>query len=155
MSFSRAAIRDRITGAWRTVRRHLTLKAPLLALCFCCVASASAQGGSEPILTARPGLCILQADDSSVCEMAVELIWNAAVSGSFCLYSSLSTVALQCWQSVREGRHHYELASPQGVDFWLQRSGADLQLARITVRIVSVSQRNPQRRRRRHVWSVL
>jgi hypothetical protein len=117
--------------------------------------SARADGESEPVLTARPGLCILKEQDSSNCEMTVKLIWNTAVKDSFCLYSSVSERSLQCWAAAREGQHHFELSSPQGVEFWLQRPNSNTKLAKITLRIVSLSQRNPQRRRRRHVWSVL
>lgn len=110
---------------------------------------------AEPVLTARPGVCILENPDKAPCVMAVELAWNNNGVGNFCLYSSQSSEALQCWTSANQGQRHAELASRENVSFWLQKAPLDTHLAEITIRIVSLSQRNPQRRRRRHVWNVL
>lgn len=155
MSFSWTLKNDRSAFLKPPFGRIVSIKILLLVACFSCALPARTDDGAEPILTARPGLCILKEEGDSNCEMAVELIWNTAVSDNFCLYSSASVGALQCWQAAREGQHHFELSSPQGVEFWLQRRGSEKKLAKITLRIVSLSQRNPQRRRRRHVWSVL
>ena len=141
--------------ALRSVSGVVGMLKLLLIVFLCSGSSARAEGASDPVLTAKPGLCILKNEDNAICEMAVELIWNSAVADSFCLHSSLSASPLQCWRTVREGQHHFELSSPEGVEFWLQRPSTDTKLAQITLRIVSLSQRNPQRRRRRHVWSVL
>ncbi len=110
---------------------------------------------AEPVLTARPGVCILQSAKDAQCAMAVDLNWNDNGSANYCLYSSLVPEPLKCWQSVNQGSFHSELASRKDVAYWLERPGEEKVLAKITIRIVSVSARNPQRRRRRHVWNVL
>ena len=110
---------------------------------------------AEPVLTARPGVCILDDPKKAPCVMAVELAWNNNGAGNFCLHSSQSSEALQCWSSANRGQRHAELSSRENVSFWLQEVPDDKHLAEITIRIVSLSQRNPQRRRRRHVWNVL
>ncbi|MFT4823574.1 MAG: hypothetical protein ACI9GB_000888 [Halioglobus sp.] len=110
---------------------------------------------AEPVLTARPGVCILENPGKTPCVMALELAWNNNGTGDFCLHSSQSSEPLQCWISANQGRRHAELTSRENVSFWLQKIPDDRHLAEITIRIVSLSQRNPQRRRRRHVWNVL
>jgi hypothetical protein len=87
--------------------------------------------------------------------MGVELSWRAAAPGDYCLHDSLSEQPLACWQQLPEGSHHGELISREDVQYWLQRPGDSTRLAEITVRVVSVAKRGPQRRRRRHPWSVL
>lgn len=111
--------------------------------------------GSEPVLTARPGICILADPAKRRCEMAVDLLWNGADRGAYCLYSSTQTEALECWDNLKKGRYHFELASSKTVIFWMQRPPDAQQLSTIRVRIVSPTQRNPERRRRRHIYSVL
>jgi len=144
---------------WEAAKRYFSCASGAMKLLFivtlCYGSFARAEGASEPVLSARPGLCILKDEDSAICEMAVELIWNSALADSFCLHSSATASSLRCWRSAREGQHHFELSSREGVEFWLQRPSSDIKLAQITLRIVSLAQRNPQRRRRRHVWSVL
>jgi hypothetical protein len=97
----------------------------------------------------------LQQADAEQCVMAVELAWNSEASGSYCLYHSVSEAPLRCWEELRQGQHHSELSSREDVHYWLQRAPSQEHLAEITVRVVSLAQRNPERRRRRHVWSVL
>lgn len=109
---------------------------------------------SEPVLTARPGVCIVTDPAAPQCQMALDLMWNSALRNTYCLYSSIHSAAMRCWAGAREGRHHFELASEESVRFWLQRPPAITPMAEITVRVVRLAQRNPERRRRRHVWSV-
>lgn len=139
MSFSRIFAASRLTSTLGIVVASFSLNA--LA--------------AEPVLTARPGVCLLERPGNSPCVMAVELSWNSNGPGDYCLYSSQSDAAIACWTSAIVGQQHAELASRENVSFWLQEVPDDQHLAEITVRIVSLSQRNPQRRRRRHVWNVL
>lgn len=127
---------------------------PVLFTALCWLASQTAIA-EIPVLTAKPGLCIVQQSDVEKCVMAIELEWKAELSDSYCLYNSLNPEPLHCWENVQLGLHHSELSSREDVDYWLQRPPSSGQLARITVRIVSLAQRNPERRRRRHVWSVM
>lgn len=127
----------------------------LFCLTMLLIAVTTMADPDEVVLTARPGLCILQDPELSECMMALELKWNAARDSDLCLYHSRADAPLQCWSSVSNGRFLSKLTSHEDVSYWLQRSHADQQLARITVRVVSLAQRNPARRRRRHVWSVL
>jgi hypothetical protein len=113
--------------------------------------SSSADG---PVLSARPGLCILQDPESKQCVMGVELNWHGP-EGNYCLYDSTRSHPLACWQSSSTGEHSTELASRQDVAYWLQQDDSDSRLAEISVRIVSLAQRNPERRRRRHAWTPL
>ncbi|MFK8049488.1 MAG: DUF3019 domain-containing protein [Halioglobus sp.] len=110
---------------------------------------------AEPVLTARPGVCLLERAEKSPCVMAVELSWNSNGPGDYCLYGSQLSGAIECWTAASIGQKHVELASRENVSFWLQEVPNDEHLAEITIRIVSLSQRKPQRRRRRHVWNVL
>lgn len=105
------------------------------------------------MLTARPGLCILKDPQSQQCVMGVELSWRAP-SGDYCLHHSSDPEALFCWQDAVAGEHRTKLASREDVDYWLQRGASETHLAEITVRIVSLAQRRPERRRR-HAWAPL
>jgi hypothetical protein len=127
----------------------------LFCLAMLLVAVTTMAEPGEVVLTARPGLCILQDTELSECVMALDLKWNAARNSDFCLYHSRADAALQCWSGTSSGHYLSELASHEDVSYWLQHPGIDQQLAKITVRVVSLAQRNPVRRRRRHVWSVL
>jgi len=110
---------------------------------------------AEPVLTARPGVCILSSPGKTECVMAMDLLWNSNGAGHYCLYSSQQDAPLRCWQRASRGQAHVELASAENVSFWLQQPPQETHLAEIMVRIVSLSQKNPERRRRRHVWSLL
>jgi len=128
---------------------------PLLLGVIACLSLNTDLQAGEPVLTARPGVCILESRAKTTCVMALELTWNSNGAGNYCLHSSQQEAALQCWSLATGGQEHVELASPENVSFWLQEVPDDQHLAEITIRIVSLSQRNPQRRRRRHVWNVL
>ena len=111
---------------------------------------------AEPVLTARPGLCILERPEAERCVMALDLEWQSAVAGSYCLHYSLAEQEpLHCWPEATSGQHHSELSSREDVSYWLQFKPSAEHLAQIRIRVVSLAQRNPERRRRRHVWSVL
>lgn len=110
---------------------------------------------AEVVLTARPGLCLVETIDDEPCVMSVLLDWQALTPGDFCLYHSADDeLPLQCWNMSQNGGLRHHLSSREHVQYWLKRAGNDKRLAPITVRVVGVNQRNPKRRRRRHPWSV-
>ena len=126
---------------------------PRLALVSSLLLPIIGATAQEPVLSARPGLCIMQDADSQECVMGVELSWRGP-AGSYCLYHSNAAAPLRCWDNSTEGTHSTELASREDVSYWLQRPPADEHLAEITVRVVSLAQRRPERRRR-HAWAPL
>ena len=87
--------------------------------------------------------------------MTVQLDWTSATTEHICLYSSQQTSSLRCWTDANRGSLSNRVVASDNVRFWLQRDGDDTQLAEVTVQIVSMARRNPERRRRRHIWSVL
>jgi hypothetical protein len=117
--------------------------------------SAPLYAQTDPVLSARPGLCILQEAAADACVMAVELEWQSTSPAAYCLYHSLTPEPLQCWQNALTGILQSQLNSRVDVSYWLQLAPANNHLAEINIRVVSLAQRNPERRRRRHVWSVL
>lgn len=126
-----------------------------IALLIILIASPLQAAYSDPILTAKPGLCIIQDKQELNCTMALELKWNASEEADYCLYHSAAPEPLQCWQSARQGQFHAQLSSSEDTSYWLQRPENQQHLAQITVRVLSLAQRHPERRRRRHIWSVL
>ena len=110
---------------------------------------------APPSLTARPGLCILPNPDADQCVMTVQLDWNSSSPESLCLYSSQQNPALRCWDGVNTGSLSTRVVASDNVRFWLQRPGEEVRMAEVTVQIVSIARRSPERRRRRHIWSVL
>jgi hypothetical protein len=110
---------------------------------------------AEPVLTARPGLCILKDPDRPNCVMGIELEWRAELQGDYCLHHSAGSAPLACWETSRAGVHQTNLQSRKDVSYWLVRGRRGDPLALITVRVLSLAERNPDRRRRRHVWSLL
>ncbi len=126
-----------------------------LVLLMAALYSAALIAQSAPSLTARPGLCILPSPDAEQCTLSVQLDWTAAAQVDICLYSSQTEKPLQCWQGADRGRIISEVTASSGVEFWLQYPEQADRLAKVTVQIVRLAQRNPERRRRRHIWSVL
>ena len=110
---------------------------------------------SGPSLTARPGLCILRSPEAEQCIMPIRLDWQADELEDICLHSSQITAPLRCWQRESSGFATLEITASDNVSFWLQRSNTAERLAQLTVRIVRMARQSPERRRRRHVWSVL
>ena len=108
----------------------------------------------EVVLTARPGLCILKDPESQACVMGVQLDWSGPV-GDYCLYDSTASAPLACWQQREGASHAAELASRDDVAYWLERGASDERLAEVSVRVLSLAQRRPERRRRRHAWTPL
>ena len=108
----------------------------------------------QAVLTARPGLCILKDPETRECRMGVALSWTAP-QGDYCLFQSASSDALACWTRETSGEHRTELVSEEDVAYWLQRGESPEHLAEISVRVLSLAQRRPQNRRRRHAWTPL
>ena len=118
--------------------------------------ATSALAEQDVVLTAKPGLCILQDASTSQCWVSVELSWRAATAGDFCLHHSLApTEPLACWENASQQMHVAELVSRENVRYWLQRDASTEPLAPVTVRVLSLAQRQPNRRRRRHAWTLL
>ncbi len=108
----------------------------------------------ELVLTARPGLCILKDPDTQECVMGVALSWQGP-AGNYCLHQSGVAEPLACWTGQSAGQLQSRLASEDDVAYWLQVPPSDEHLAQILVRVVSLAQRRPERRRRRHAWTPL
>ncbi|CAA0081497.1 Uncharacterised protein [Halioglobus japonicus] len=108
----------------------------------------------EIVLTARPGLCILKEPQTRQCVMGVELSWRGPV-GDYCLYQSVVQEPLACWAGKAAGELQSRLVSEEDVTYWLQRTLSQEHLAEVVVRVVSLAQRRPQNRRRRHAWTPL
>lgn len=137
-------------GFWRLAFKRPLL--PLLALALLLATQATAQ--DETVLTARPGLCILKDPETRQCVMGVALSWRGPV-GDYCLYQSVIREPLACWEDVSAGELQARLISEQDVTYWLQRGTSGEHLAEVVVRVVSLAQRRPQTRRRRHAWTPL
>ena len=153
MSFRGPGCRHGISGRqgfWIFVFKRPLL--PLLGLALLFAAEAAAQ--DEPVLTARPGLCILKDPETRQCVMGVELSWRGPM-GDYCLYQSVVREPLACWEEQSAGELQSRLVSEQDVTYWLQRATSEEQLAKVVVRVVSLAQRRPQTRRRRHAWTPL
>ncbi|PID54793.1 MAG: hypothetical protein CR978_02210 [Gammaproteobacteria bacterium] len=126
----------------------------LMLLCVGCVWVKQAIA-AEVVLTARPGVCLLDTIDDKPCVMSVLLEWHALDAGDYCLYTSVNEgEPLRCWQQSKRGAARHHLSAKEHVQYWLTRGEHSRRLAPITVRIVGVNQRNPKRRRRRHPWSI-
>lgn len=138
----------------------MSFKIPLIACVMGVLIGGSAvahhANAAEILLTARPGLCLVEKIDDKPCVMSVLLDWRAVLRADYCLYQSVQDEQpIQCWESSEQGQLRHNLSSRDNVTYWLQLAGSERRLAPITVRIVGVQQRNPLRRRRRHPWSLL
>lgn len=109
---------------------------------------------NQILLSARPGVCIIAEVNNKPCEMALNLIWKSRQLVDLCLYSSTQTQAHQCWSRTQQGSFHFQFESKIDVQFWLQKPEVSQRLELIEVRVLSLTKRKPERRRRRHVWSV-
>ncbi|MFT5483697.1 MAG: hypothetical protein ACI9GW_002355 [Halieaceae bacterium] len=87
--------------------------------------------------------------------MPIRLDWQSNGLEDICLHSSQNIESLQCWEQENSGFTTLKIYANDDVGFWLQLSNSDEKLAYVTIRIVRMARRNPERRRRRHVWSVL
>lgn len=106
------------------------------------------------LLSARPGVCIIAKVTEKPCEMALNLVWKSRRLADLCLYSSTQKQAHQCWSRAQHGSLHFQFESKVDVQFWLQKPEVSQRLELIEVRVLSLTKRKPERRRRRHVWSV-
>jgi hypothetical protein len=109
---------------------------------------------NQILLSARPGVCIIGESNNKPCEMALNLIWKSRQSVDLCLYSSIQNNTHKCWSRAEYGSFHFQFESKIDVQFWLQKPEATERLELIEVRVLSLTKRKPERRRRRHVWSV-
>lgn len=126
-----------------------------LPILLVAVLGSAATAAEEMVLTARPGLCIVKDAATSACLASVELSWQAPTADNYCLHSSLEATHLACWDGATTGKHVTELVSRDDVRYWMQRPGSEQELAPVTVRILSLAQKQPNRRRRRHAWTWL
>ena len=99
--------------------------------------AGAATPAQDVVLTARPGLCILQDVDARRCVMGVELAWRGPPA-EYCLYSSVAPAPLHCWETAAQGEWHTRLDSGQDVAYWLQRPRVRERLAQVTVRVLSL-----------------
>jgi len=74
---------------------------------------------TKPWLKIVPEQCValLQGQE---CYVSVELNWQANTNGDYCLYSSLTTNALQCWRDKRQGEFKQEFVSKTNIKFFLK-----------------------------------
>ena len=119
-------------------------------------AGSQAQTNTEEsvVLTARPGLCVLKDARTRECVMGVVLEWRAP-TGNYCLAQAGKRSPLKCWQQQHEGTHKEALAASSDVVFSLNEKDTSTTLAQVPVRILSLAQKRPERRRRRHAWAPL
>jgi len=74
---------------------------------------------TKPWLKIVPEQCValLQGQE---CYVSVELHWQANTNGDYCLYSSLTTNALQCWRNKKQGEFKQEFVSKTNIKFFLK-----------------------------------
>ena len=116
--------------------------------------AVKAQEEDQVVLTARPGLCVLKDTATKKCVMGVLLEWRAP-TGTYCLHQKGVEEPLKCWQQQSEGAHRQALVASADVMFALHSAPQGPLLAEVPVRVLSLAQRRPERRRRRHAWAPL
>lgn len=119
---------------------------------------AASQATADPlesvVLTARPGLCVLKEASTKACVMGVVLEWRAP-AGDYCLYREGKQGPLKCWEKAIAGSHKEALAASSDVMFSLHDRPGEEPVAQVPVRVLSLAQKRPERRRRRHAWAPL
>ncbi len=104
-------------------------------------------------IKAKPRICV-KPSIRPICTMNTDIIWKGSVNADICLLSSQTQMHIKCWTNVQAGNILQEINSDIEITYWIAHFGEDAVLAKTTVRIVNVPQRQI-RRRRRHIWSLL
>lgn len=75
-----------------------------------------------PSLEVKPGKCVVISKGRD-CYVDVQVQWQSADVGNYCLYASPPLGRLRCWQQSERGQWYFELQSKVNVRFWLVHEG--------------------------------
>ena len=91
----------------------------------------------EPKLTIVPEQCVALLQGQA-CYVTVELTWQTARLGDYCLYSSLNNRAIQCWQNKKIGELKQEFVSKNNIMFFLREQSSKENIADVEIKMAWV-----------------
>ena len=123
-------------------RCHLTTS-KILGMILFIILSSQVQANSldvKPTLTIVPEQCVALLQGQS-CYVTVELNWQTPKQGNYCLYSSLNTQPIQCWQSQKMGELKQEFVSKNNIKFFLRLKNSKDNIANVEIKMAWVHKR--------------
>lgn len=88
-----------------------------------------------PKLEVKPAQCV-SLRQGQKCFVNVDLSWQVAKTGKYCLYSTLQDAELKCWTTLTKGHYQLDLVIENNVTFTLRSkddgiviASAELELA--------------------------
>ena len=100
----------------------------------------------EPKLTIAPEQCVALLQGQA-CYVTVELNWQTAVLGDYCLYSSLNSRALECWRDKKMGELKQEFVSKANIEFFLRAQSSKENIATIEIKMAWVHKKKGKPRK--------
>lgn len=103
-------------------------------------AQARAEQALTVTLSIQPEQCVSMRQGLD-CYADVALTWHSSVNADYCLYSSQSQQALQCWQGTQAGDYKSEVVSNKNVRFFITKQLETEELASTVMRVAWVYKR--------------
>lgn len=91
----------------------------------------------EATLEVKPTKCVVLEEGQS-CHTRAQLQWQVASPGAYCLYNSLGSDALQCWEADTSGHFEEKLVIDSGISYRLTTQGTERVVATAEVSVVWV-----------------
>lgn len=100
----------------------------------------------KPQLNIKPKQCVALLQGKP-CYVTVELNWQVAVSGDYCIYSSQRNKALQCWKNKKNGAFIDEFVAKVDLHFYLRQENSLDNLVNAEVKMAWVHKRKGKPRK--------
>jgi hypothetical protein len=94
----------------------------IIILCLLSMKVFSNDSSNLPKLTLTPNQCISLHQDQQ-CFVTVDISWQVANTGKYCLYSSLQKNKLTCWLMTKNANFKQDLVIDKDVTFTLKSAG--------------------------------
>ncbi len=110
--------------------------------------------GSEFKLTIKPHICIAPRGQTS-CISRIDVYWESNRLADVCLYSSIDSAQLQCWEQHQAGMFQHKVSLIKNLDYWLTPLNQQLMLVKSSVKFAALKpHRKHSRRRNQLPWSI-
>jgi len=95
-------------------------------------------------LTIEPEQCVAM-HQGQLCYVNAKVSWRAEQIGSYCLFSSQQTKALQCWSNVQLGKYQQDMSANKNLVFSLRKKGSSNKLVTKELEMAWVYKKNTRK----------
>jgi len=127
-------------------RLLLQIKTSCLLLLLLVISSVASATDIQASIQVNPQQCVAMRQGQT-CYVSVQLSWQVASPGNYCLYAAGKSVALNCWENTTKGELKKSFDSKVNLEFSLRRQNENFSLATAIVKMAWVHKKKGQPRK--------